>query len=169
MSSILYVEVTGKQADRLNCLLTSIVNYYEDFPESPTLAAQLLVEAWSTMNRGLLYDAFHVHCNGGFYCPLSHEEINARVAASPIRTLMPEPEDHVLIVDEEFIRQCAQNMIQSIRVLERRNCNRPQRHRFAPLAQCDYEIQVTDPAWLHHLEPGTCWDTTAYPYEPVPW
>jgi hypothetical protein len=83
MSSILYVEVMAKEDDRFTCLLASI-QVYEDFIASATLAAQLLLESWSTMRRGHLVDALAARGSGGLYCPFSREEAFDRAAGSRV-------------------------------------------------------------------------------------
>jgi hypothetical protein len=186
MSSILYAEVTANVDDRLTFLLAAIQTF-ENFVESPTLATQLLLESWHSMWSGSwLADDFRARTSGGLYCPFPPAEAAARAAASPIRELMAGPLmrafqeraatspmrelmaeqwEAAALVDKEFIRQAAGQTIRSTRVVERRHCNRPFRHRFAPTAECVFEVQVAAAAWIGHLAPGVCWDTTAYPYE----
>ncbi len=113
------------------------------------------------MRRGRLADATRARGSGGLYCPFSEEE----AAASPIRELMPEEDDDILVVDEEFIRRAAERIVRSTRVAERRHCLKQFRHRFAPRPEGVFEVEVAGPAWIGHLAPGVCWDSTAFPYE----
>lgn len=89
-----------------------------------------------------------------------------RAAASPIAEIGPEP-----FADQEFVTENAARYILSTEVSEMRhmeglrNARVPGRHYFGPRAECRFRIRVADPRWLDHLEPGVCWDTTAFPYE----
>jgi hypothetical protein len=165
MSSILYVEVVAKEGERLTFLLASIQTY-ENFVDSPTLAAQLILESWVAMRRGRLTPTTLARGNGGFYCPFPSEEAMARAAGSPIAEWMPHQRDELRLVEEDFIREVAERIIRSTRVLERRHCNRRFRHLHAPRPEGLFEVEVVAAAWIGHLEPGVCWDSTAYPYEP---
>lgn len=165
MSSILFVEVTEKHEDTLTFVLVEILEGFA-FVESPTLALQLLLESWLSMMQGRLVSALQAHSRGGFYRPFPAEEASARAARSPIREICPEPEDEL-----EFVRENAGRYIRSTEVFEKRhflgmrNARVPSRHYFGPHAECLFRVRVRDPRWFDHLEPGVCWDTTAYPHE----
>ena len=158
MSSVLYVEVTSKQLDRLTCLLLAIqqLEGYQ-FVESPTLALQIIWESWVDMKRGVLKDRSGQ--GHGLYCPFNREEAIARATASPIGFFMPEE------FDDSFIEANAERFIRAVKIVEERYCGRELYHVFGPRPECLFQFQVADAHWLDHLEPGVCWDTTAFPYE----
>jgi hypothetical protein len=165
VSSILYVEVTEKHEDALTLLLVEIQSGFV-FCESHTLALQLLLESWQQMMKGALHPHWRLSSHGGFYCPFSAEEAHARAERSPIREVCPEP-----FVDQAFVEENAPRYIVSTEVLETRYLEGlpgdplHRRHFFAPHGECRFRIRVADPRWLDHLEPGVCWDTTAFPFE----
>ena len=165
MSSILFVEVVDKGDDALTLLLVEIQEGFV-FVASPTLALQLLLESWRAMEAGNLVNDLQAASRGGFYCPFSVGEAQARAARSPIREVSPDPFDERRFVEENALRY-----VRSIALREERHmtglrgARMPTRHRFGPHAECLFCIQAADPRWLDHLEQGICWDTTAYPYE----
>lgn len=164
MSSIFYVEVTDKRGDAVSLLLVEI-QFGFVFAASPTWALQLLVESWERMRDGWVETAQMAGNSGGLYAPFSPDEARHRAAASPIAPLDPD------LGDEAWIRDQAPRFIRSVALGEERHAAGlrgspfPMRHLHGPHAEAVLTVRVADPAWLDHLEPGVCWDTTAYPYE----
>jgi hypothetical protein len=130
------------------------------------------------MMLGRVEDAMQASSRGGFYVPFAAAEARARAERSPIREVAEGarvPEHSPLqgiefFFDEAFIEEMAPRHIRSTEVVETRYLEGlrgdalHQRHLYAPHGECLFRIQVADPHWLDHLEPGVCWDTTVYPF-----
>jgi hypothetical protein len=87
-----------------------------------------------------------------------------RAIADP--EVCPNPFEEQRFVEENALRYVRSTAVGEMRHMTGlRGSQIPRRHLFGPHAECLFRIQVADPRWLDHLEPGICWDTTAYPYE----
>lgn len=155
MSVNYIVRVLAVEGNRLTCRVNATY-HGEPIPPSRTLAFRFIWEPWEQL------------CGGGTgHLPegavVTLDEARERGRRAPLMRVLAGKD----LRDDDWSRANADQFIFCVGVTDRLNYPDPALELYldSALSQATFNISVTDPAWLEHLEPRMEWDTFGYDHD----